>query len=82
MVVSMSDVYPHDPVADWSCGKLLLIIEICSVLSNSLRSHGLYSLWNSLGQNIGVGSLPLLQEIFPIQGLTQVSHIAGGFFTS
>ena len=27
-----------------------------------------YSLWNSPGQNTGVGSLSLLQGIFPIQG--------------
>ena len=40
-----------------------------------------YSLWNSPGQNTGVGSLSLLQGIFPTQGSTQVSHIAGGFFT-
>ena len=34
------------------------------------------------GQNTGVGSLSLLQEIFPTQGSTQVSHITGRFFTS
>ena len=33
--------------------------ESCSVVSNSLRSHGLHSLWNSPGQNTGVGSLSL-----------------------
>ena len=27
-----------------------------------------YTVWNSPGQNIGVGSLSLLQGIFPIQG--------------
>ena len=43
--------------------------ESCSVMSNSLRPHRLYSPWNSLGQNTGVGSLSLLQGIFPIQGL-------------
>jgi len=37
-------------------------------MSNSLQPHGLYSLWNSLGQNTGVGTLSLLQEIFPTQG--------------
>ena len=31
--------------------------------------HGLYSQWNSPGQNTGVGSLSLLQGIFPTQGL-------------
>ena len=38
-------------------------------MSNSLRPHGLYSPWNSLDQNTGVGSLSLLQGIFPTQGL-------------
>ena len=41
--------------------------ESLSVVSNSLRPHGLYSPWNSPGQNTGVGSLLLLQEIFPTQ---------------
>ena len=41
--------------------------ESHSVLSNSLRPHGLYSLWNSPGQDTGVGSLSLLQGIFPTQ---------------
>ena len=27
--------------------------EICSVLSDSLRPHGIYSPWNSPGQNTG-----------------------------
>ena len=34
--------------------------------SDSLRPHKLYSPWNSPGQNTGVGSPSLLQEIFPI----------------
>ena len=42
--------------------------EWCSVVSNSLRPYGLYSPWNSPGQNTGVGSLSLLQGIFPTQG--------------
>ena len=94
----------------------------CSVVSNSSRPHRLYSSWNSPGQNTGVGSLSLLQGIFPIQGLnpgfshcrqilyhlshkgtprilewvaypfssessqlrngTEISYIAGGFFTN
>ena len=44
--------------------------ESCSVVSNSLQPNGLYSPWNSLGQNNGVSSLSLLQGIFP----TQVSN--------
>ena len=43
--------------------------ESQSVVSNSLRPHGLYSSWNSPDQNTGVGSLPLPQGIFPTQGL-------------
>ena len=43
--------------------------ESCSVTSNSLQLHGRYSPWNSSGQNTGVGSLSLLQGIFPTQGL-------------
>ena len=42
--------------------------ESCSVLSDSLWPRGLYSPWNSPGQNTGVGSLSLLQGIFPTQG--------------
>ena len=34
----------------------------------TLQPHGLYSSWNSPGQNTGVGSLSLLQGIFPTQG--------------
>ena len=34
-------------------------------MSDSLRPHGLYSSWNSPDQNTGVGSLSLLQGIFP-----------------
>ena len=41
-----------------------------SHLIMSLRPHGLYSPWNTPGQNTGVGSLSLLQGIFPTQGLS------------
>ena len=42
----------------------------------------LYSPWNSPGQNTGVGSLSHLQGIFPTGDRTQVSRIAGRFFTN
>ena len=42
--------------------------EICSIVSDSLWPYGLYSPWNSPAQNTGVGSLSLIQGIFPIQG--------------
>ena len=49
--------------------NILVSCEIRSVVSDSLRPHGLYSPWNSPGQNTGVGSCSLLQRIFPTQGL-------------
>ena len=49
--------------------------ESRSVLSDSLRPHGLCSPWDFPGQNTGVGSLFLLQEIFPAQGLYPGSPI-------
>ena len=45
------------------------VSESRSVMCNSLEPHGLYSPWNSPGQNTGVGSLSLLHWIFPAQGL-------------
>ena len=42
--------------------------ESHSVMSDSLWPHGLYSPWNSPGQNTGVGSISLLQGIFLTQG--------------
>ena len=43
--------------------------ESRSVVSDSLWLPVLYSPWNSPGQNTGVGSLSLLQGIFPTQEL-------------
>ena len=40
-----------------------------SVVSDSLRPHGLYSPWNSPGQSTGMGCHFLLQEFFLTQGL-------------
>ena len=37
-------------------------------MSDSLRPYGLHSPWNSPGKNTAVGSLFLLQEIFPTRG--------------
>ena len=42
--------------------------ESCSVVSDCLWPHRLYSPWNSPGQNTGVGSHSLLQRIFPTLG--------------
>ena len=42
--------------------------ESHSVVSDSLQLHGPHIPWNSPGQNTGLGSLSLLQGIFPTQG--------------
>ena len=55
----------------WNSSSLaepLWASESCSVVSESLQRYGLYSPWNSPGQNTGVGSRFLLQGIFPTQG--------------
>ena len=39
--------------------------ESCSVMSDSLQPHGLYSPWYSTGQNTEMGSHFLLQAIEP-----------------
>ena len=42
--------------------------ESHSLESDSLQPHGAHNPWTSPGQNTGVGSLSLLQGIFPTQG--------------
>ena len=49
-------------------------MRVCSVLSDSLRPHGLYPAgllcpWDFSGKNIGAGCHFPLQGIFPTQGL-------------
>ena len=43
--------------------------ESRSTVSNSLQPHGLYSPWNSPGQNTGVGSLSLHPGDLPNPGI-------------
>ena len=70
----MLDVFPGAPVG--FCES-----ESRSVMSNSLQPYGLYSPWNSPGQNSRVSSLSLFQGIFLTQDQTQVFRIAGRFCT-
>ena len=54
-------------------GKCQFVVEVKwsashSVMSDSLLPYRLYSPWNFPGQNTGVGSLSLLQGIFPTEG--------------
>ena len=51
-------------------------------MSNSLRPHGLYSPWDSPGQNTGVGSLSFSRGSSQPRDRTGVSCIEGGFFTN
>ena len=54
--------YPWSRNYDPTCLKWTSLSCVC------LRPHGLYSPWNSPGQNTGMGGLSLLQGIFPTQG--------------
>ena len=58
-----SSVLYYLPEVKW---KSLSCVQLFAI---PLQSHGLYRPWNSLGQNTGVGSLALLQGMFPTQGL-------------
>ena len=50
----------HPPPTTWKWRSLSCV--------RLFATHGLYSPWNSPGQNTGRGSLSLLQGIFPTQG--------------
>ena len=70
------DIFQRIHVADQQAdGKMLIFLksesesESCSVVSDSLRAHGLCSQWNPLSQNTGLGSLSVLQGIFPTPGI-------------
>ena len=51
-------------------------------MSDSLRPNGLYSPWNSPGQNTGMVASPFSRGSSKPRGRTQVSCIVGGFFIS
>ena len=62
--------------------KTLPESESFSVMSRSLQPHGLFCPWNSPGQNTGVRiAVPFSRGSSQPRARTQVSHIAGGFFT-
>ena len=52
---------------------VLILLQVKVKVAQSFLTlcdpHGLYSPWNSPGQNAGVGSFSLLQGIFPTQAL-------------
>ena len=55
--------------------------ESCSVVSDSLWPHGLFSPWNSPDKTNGVGSLSLLQGIFPtLESNPDLLHCRQSFY--
>ena len=54
----------HSVVSEQPMYSIGVYTPICTIL----WPRGLYSPWNSPGQNTGVGNLSLLQRIFPTQG--------------
>ena len=54
----------------------------CSVMSDSLRPHGLYSPWNSPGQNMEWVAFPFSRGSFWPRNQMRVSCIAGRFFSN
>ena len=57
-------------------------MEIAQLCLTFCDFYGLRSPWNSPGQNTGVGSLYLLQWIFPMSNQTGVSCVAARLFTN
>ena len=68
------DIYPgggflHHMVVLFLLFQFSIVkVKVTQVVSDSLQPHRLYSPWNSPGQNTGMGSLSLLQGIFPVPG--------------
>ena len=50
------------------CAVIISEVKFTQSCLTLCDPHGLYSPWNSPGQKTGVGSLYLLQGIFPTQG--------------
>ena len=61
--------------------KLKLKLSNLKLLSRA-RGQGLYTPWNSPGQNTGVVAFPFSRRSSQPRDQTQVSRITGGFFTS
>ena len=62
---------------------IIYIVKLKSLSSRvcSLQPHGLYSPWNSPGQKTGTGAFPFSSGSSQARDQTQISHIAGRFFT-
>ena len=80
---------PSSPWGNWTQGKASPSLESesesCSVMSDSLKPHELYRLnsgLNSPGQNTAVVAFPFSRGSSQPRSWTQVSCIAGRFFTN
>ena len=67
----------------WGSNFLICIAVLShSVVWDSLQPHGLYSPWNSPGQNTEMAAFPFSMGSSQPKDQAQVSRSAGGFFTS
>ena len=67
-------MYLHLPRLEWKW-KLLSCVQL-------FGTHGIFSPWNSPGQNTIMGTFPFSRGYSQPRDRTQVSRIAGGFFTN
>ena len=58
----------HQTVDLFEHSSVYVLVKVAQSCPTLWDPHGLYSPWNSSGQNTGVGSLSVLQGIFPTQG--------------
>ena len=61
--------------------SLIFESESCSVMSHPLRPHGLYRPWILQARILEWVAIPFSRGSSQPRDQTQVSHIAGGFFT-
>ena len=78
--------YPLFLDMNWSCGLyavLFLVVQLCPILYDPMdySPPGSFVHGDSPGKTIGVDCHALLQGISQPRDRTQVSCIAGGFFT-
>ena len=62
----------HQTVDLFEHSSVYMLVKVAQSCPTLCDPRGLYSPWNSSGQNTGVDSLSLLQEIFPTQVLKPV----------
>ena len=68
VAIGLEKVSFHSNPKERQCQRMFKWKWKLLCVSDSLWPHGLYSPWNSSGQNTGVGSLFFPQGIFPTQG--------------